>query len=161
MDKKRIEKMGKYFNNALDIERDILSEIANNIKDELNSKLKNQNYNFTIDVRYGNIEKFRDYVWLHIKDENNQKCYLITLFFNDINDKSSNPRTQFGRIQFWKDVIEPDEEDKEIPSPHIHVKDNGDILLEFAKSKSYDPEQVIYDGTYDVSKLINDFIDFI
>ena len=35
-----------------------------------------------------------------------------------------------------------------------------DIVLYFLDEKSYNPKQAIYDGTYNLDKLVNEFIKF-
>lgn len=141
------------FNNALNSIYDILNEVAIEIVKELKIKLTSSNYK--ISIRRGYKPKFLNYIWISIKDIKNKKSYSINLFYNDINKDSGNPRTQLGRIQCWKDVIEVN---KKIPSPHMCSFSGENITLEFLGKKAYDPKQAIYDGTYDPIELVNKFI---
>lgn len=45
---------------------------------------------------------YRDYFWIRVKYDNS--IYWITLFYNDVDEKSGNFHTQLGRIQFWKNI---------------------------------------------------------
>lgn len=146
-------------NNALDTIYEILNETAIEIKEELKKRLEEEfgKNMFSITISRGHIKNFRNYIWLNIEDIENEKYYSINLFYNDINTKSANPRVQFGRFQFWKDVII---DNKDVPSPHECLTHNKDIVLYFLNSKSYDPKQAIYDGTYNLDELVNKFIEF-
>ena len=146
-------------NNALDTIYDVLNETAIEIKQELKKKLEEEfgKNTFSITISRGHIKNFRNYVWVNIEDMENEKLYAIDLFYNDNNTKSSNFRTQFGRFQFWKDIII---ENKEIPSPHDCMVNGKNVILNFLDEKSYDPKQAIYDGTYNLDKLVNEFITF-
>lgn len=144
---------------ALDSIYDILNTISVEIKNELRKKLDEEfgKNTFSVTISRGHFKNFRNYIWLNVEDIENEKYYSINLFYNDVNVKSANPRVQFGRFQFWKDVII---DNKEIPSPHKCMTNNKDIVLYFLNSKSYDPKQAIYDGTYDLQKLVSEFIKF-
>lgn len=144
--------------NALDCIYDVLNttsiEIVKELRKELNKDSENK---FSITVSRGHFKNFRNYIWINIEDIENEEYYSINLFYNDINTKSANPRVQFGRFQFWKDVII---DNKDVPSPHECMVNNKDIVLYFLNSKSYDPKQAIYDGTYNLEKLVSEFIKF-
>ena len=109
---------------------------------------------------------FRNYVWITVMDANDdQRQWMLTLHFNDIdNDRdfefnSGNPHTQFGRIQFWRDI---NINEGTCNSPNkVISKDGGNIVLEFCGEKSSDPGQSIYDGTYNPITLVDSFIKFL
>lgn len=145
--------------NALDCIYDVLNTTSIEIREELKKKLEEEfgKNKFSVTISRGHVKNFRSYIWLNIEDMENEKLYAIDLFYNDINTKSANPRTQFGRFQFWKDIII---ENKEIPSPHECMLSGKNIILTFLDEKSYNPKQAIYDGTYDLDKLVSEFITF-
>lgn len=144
--------------NALDCIYDVLNTISIEIVKELKKELnKNGENKFSITISRGHFKNFSNYIWVNIEDIENEKYYSINLFYNDINTKSANPRVQFGRFQFWKDVIV---DNKDVPSPHECMINNKDIVLYFLNSKSYDPKQAIYDGTYNLKNLVSEFIQF-
>lgn len=144
---------------ALDSIYDVLNEISIKIRSELKKKLDEEfgKNTFSVTISRGHFKNFRNYIWLNIEDMENEEYYSINLFYNDVNVKSANPRVQFGRFQFWKDVII---DNKDVPSPHECMINNKDIVLYFLNSKSYDPKQAIYDGTYNLEKLVSEFIKF-
>ena len=145
--------------NALDCIYDVLNTISIEIKEELKKSLEKEfgKNTFSITISKGHFKNFRNYIWVNIEDIENEKYYSINLFYNDINTNSANPRVQFGKFQFWKDVII---DNKDIPSPHECITNGKDIVLYFLNSKSYDPKQAIYDGTYNFKKLVSEFIKF-
>lgn len=144
--------------NALDCIYDVLNTISIEIMEELRKELNKDGENkFSITISKGHFKNFRNYIWVNIEDIENEKYYSINLFYNDININSANPRVQFGKFQFWKDVII---DNKDIPSPHECITNGKDIVLYFLNSKSYDPKQAIYDGTYNLKKLVSEFIKF-
>ena len=49
------------------------------------------------------MNDYRNYLWICVKKGNER--HWLTLFYNDVDEKSGNFHTQFGRIQFWKDVV--------------------------------------------------------
>lgn len=144
--------------NALDTIYDVLDAISIEIMEKLRKELNKDGENkFSITISKGHFKNFRNYIWVNIEDIENEKYYSINLFYNDININSANPRVQFGKFQFWKDVII---DNKDIPSPHECITNGKDIVLYFLNSKSYDPKQAIYDGTYNLKKLVSEFIKF-
>lgn len=145
--------------NALDTIYDVLNETAIEIKEELKKRLEKEfgKNTFSVTISKGHFKNFRNYIWISIENLEDETYYSINLFYNDINIKSANPRVQFGRFQFWKDIII---NNKEIPSPHECMMNNKDIVLYFLNSKSKDPEQSIYDGTYNLDELVSKFIEF-
>ncbi len=153
------ENLQEKLSNAFYTIYEVLNETAIEIKEKLKKKLDEEfgKNTFSLTISRGNIKNFRNYIWINIEDIENEKFYSINLFYNDINTKSANPRTQFGRFQFWKDVIV---DNKEIPSPHLCITNKKDIVLYFLDEKSYNPKQAIYDGTYNLDKLVNEFIKF-
>lgn len=155
MDNKIQDKM----KNALDCIYDILNTTSIEIREELKKKLEEEfgKNKFSVTISRGHIKNFRNYIWVNIEDIENEEYYSINLFYNDINIKSANPSVQFGRFQFWKDVII---DNKDVPSPHECLTHNKDIVLYFLNSKSYNPQQAIYDGTYNLQELVSKFIKF-
>ena len=153
------ENLQEKLSNAFYTIYEVLNETDIEIKEKLKKKLDEEfgKNTFSLTISRGNIKNFRNYIWINIEDIENEKFYSINLFYNDINTKSANPRTQFGRFQFWKDVIV---DNKEIPSPHLCMTNKKDIVLYFLDEKSYNPKQAIYDGTYNLDKLVNEFIKF-
>lgn len=147
------------FNKALDKIYEVLNEIAIEIKDKLKKEFDEEfgKNTFSVTISRGHIKNFRNYIWINIEDIESERLYSISLFYNDINTNSANPRVQFGRLQFWKDIII---ENKEIPSPHICMTNNKNIVLYFLDEKSHNPKQAIYDGSYHLDKLISEFIQF-
>lgn len=145
--------------NALDCIYDILNTTSIEIREELKKKLEEEfgKNKFSVTISRGHIKNFRNYIWVNIEDIENEEYYSINLFYNDINIKSANPSVQFGRFQFWKDVII---DNKDVPSPHECLTHNKDIVLYFLNSKSYNPQQAIYDGTYNLQELVSKFIKF-
>lgn len=144
---------------ALDTIYEILNETAIEIKEELKKRLEKEfgKNTFSITISRGHFKNFRNYIWISIENLEDETYYSINLFYNDINIKSANPRVQFGKFQFWKDIII---NNKEIPSPHECMMNNKDIVLYFLNSKSKDPKQAIYDGTYNLDELVRKFIEF-
>jgi len=170
-----IEKQEK-LNLALDSIGDILSKAALEIAIELESRdeFKPGSMHHELVLRRGNKGKFskglhtpdfdfRNYVWITVKDiEDDKKRWMIALNFQDIdNDRdleinSGNPHTQFGRIQFWKEL---NIKEGCCNGPHVLLdKEGGDIALKFCGNKSFDPKQSIYDGTYDPKVLVDKFL---
>lgn len=145
--------------NALDCIYDILNTTSIEIREELKKKLEEEfgKNKFSVTISRGHIKNFRNYIWVNIEDIENEEYYSINLFYNDINIKSANPSVQFGRFQFWKDVII---DNKDVPSPHECLTHNKDIVLYFLNSKAYNPQQAIYDGTYNLQELVSKFIKF-
>ena len=165
-----IEKQEK-LNTAFNVIGSVLSEAAQEIANELESRDDfKQNY----EVRFGNKKKFskglitarfdfRNYIWITVREKtNDKKQWLISLNFNDIDNNnefelnSGNLHTQFGRIQFWKEL---NIKEKCCASPHELIsKDGSDITLKFCGNKSFDPKQAIYDGTYEPVALVDKFL---
>ena len=176
----------KVFTAATSIVREVLlcaaKEIANELESRDEFKTDSGKQRFTI--KRGNRGKvsqgvdststrneFSNYIWITITDCNDKnKQWIITMHYNDIdgvpgkksaNDKNSgNTHSQFGRLQFWKDMTI----NKGVcDSPNeILYSENGDIVLKFCASKAFDPKQSIGAGTYDPQKLVDSFLkDFV
>jgi len=97
---------------------------------------------------------YKNYIGVCVKDINNDdKIWEIALYYNDV-DKNGNCHTQFGKIQFWKDIKNTSPISVHEP---VSSKD-GDMVVKLCFSKAYNPKQAIYDETYNPKKLIDDFI---
>lgn len=145
--------------NALDCIYDVFNTISIEIRDELRKKLDEEfgKNTFSVTISRGHFKNFHNYIWISIENLEDETYYSINLFYNSIDLKSANPIVQFGRFQFWKDVIV---DNKDVPSPHECLTHNKDVVLYFLNSKSYDPNQAIYDGTYNLKNLVSEFIQF-
>lgn len=134
-----------------------------NIKKGLEDYNKKMNLNWEIsNIKIGlntrmrknkSINDYSNYVWLEIKvDDGNS--YWITLFYNDVDPKSGNFHTQFGRVQFWKIYEKP----RAVSGPNIKV---GRKMWGFINCNSFDPKIWIDDKTYSIDKLIEKFENYV
>ena len=83
------------------IEKELLDECNLRSKDVVCHQGQNHRYNNYLQQKRS-INDYRNYVWLSVNVNGN--TYWITLFYNDVDKNSGNFHTQFGRIQFWKNV---------------------------------------------------------
>lgn len=138
---------------------------VNNLKSAIKEEINHQNLqHLSISSTVGrrsNINNYGDYRWIKVQSATSGKKYWLTLFYNDIDTKTSNPHTQLGRIQFWSD-IKSSPYGKDL-GPHNNIlKDKGQtIILSFNKSKSGEPTKGMTFADEDPTKIAKDFIDFI
>ena len=93
---------------------------------------------------------YTNYFWLEFNIEGN--IYWVTLFYNDIDEKSGNPHTQFGRIQFWKVNLN----EGAVNTPHRKVEGKW----EFCKGQASSYSVWMDDENYDPKKVVEAFKKF-
>lgn len=96
---------------------------------------------------------FRCYHWIGIRIDD--RIYWITLFYNDINEANGNPRTQFGKIQFWKNV---NPWNSKPGSPHATC-DSGHWY--FDENNMGKTDLKIYAPDYSTKRVVEEFLTFL
>lgn len=147
------------FNNAFEILCEVLMdtqvEIYENLERKINTNIVKLSEKYGRRGRKTEQNDFSAYFWIPVFL--NDKEYWITLFYNDINEESGNPRTQFGKIQFWKNISH---EGSDIGTPHI--KQGEKWLFESANAGEYlGKVQRIGDESFNVDSVVDEFIKFI
>ena len=94
---------------------------------------------------------YSNYFWLEFNIEGSM--YWVTLFYNDIDENSGNPHTQFGRIQFWKVNLN----EGAVNTPHR--KSGG--KWEFCKGQASSYSVWIDDENYDPKEVVEAFKIFV
>ena len=154
-----IEKCQK-LKNALETIGEICREAAEEIRDELESRPE-------FHIKYKSCQvsrgkgKYRNYVWILIKERKGNKCRMISLDYSDIDKQSGNIHSLFGKIQFCKNLAK-NQNDRYSPNdilPLVPIN-KKDTALIFGYSKLYDPKQEIYNDTYDPKTLANEFLEW-
>lgn len=81
-----------------------VQRVTSTAMDELYNELHAAHPNLTIRKARGGFKKndYRAYQWLSITI--GEHTYWITMFYNDLDFSSGNFHTQYGRIQFWKNI---------------------------------------------------------
>jgi len=97
---------------------------------------------------------YRDYYWITVYV--GSSTYWITLFYNDLDEKSGNFHTQTGRIQFWKNIQFTSK--KGIGSPN---RKDIDGKWYFCSENSQDPNQRIDSEGYSAQIVAERFLDFL
>lgn len=147
------------FNNAFEILCEVLMdtqvEIYENLKSKINKRIVNLPKKCVRRGRKTERNDFSDYLWIPVIVNNNE--YWLTLFYNDINKESGNPRTQFGKIQFWKNISH---KGSDIGTPHTKLGEKW--LFESANAgKDLGKVQRIGDERFTVDTVVDEFIKFI
>ena len=110
---------------------------------------------------------YLNYISILMKERKGDKTRAISLEYSDVDKNTVNTHTQFGRIQFCKDVVKkenaPYDPNEKIPwreaRKFLPIK-TGDIALIFCNSKMEDSGQSLYDDSYDPEKLVNEFMNW-
>ena len=104
------------------------------------------------------INDYRNYQWIKIHIGN--EIFWITLFYNDIDNKSGNIHTQFGRIQFWKGVTKEGKKGRYSPHHKVEYTDPQKTYWRFCGENAKDPQMWIDSPTYSPKRVVDEFVKF-
>lgn len=139
----------------LDVIKELQKEALKKIEICLTAALKDRN--FVCSRRYGrkNINDYRNYVWLSVMVDGEE--YWINTFYNDVDPLSGNIHTQFGRIQFCKNLVE--NHPNSVKSPNRFTADGKHAI--FCQENTYDPKIWLSDKGYSAEKVVEKFLRYI
>lgn len=125
--------------------KDCLMIERRNIVEHLKEKLENSKVKIIQKTGRNQINDYRNYIWVEVQvvdDKNKTRSYWLTLFAND-QDKEVGTTTQFGRIQFWKDIEDSGPHDKCCVSGWNLYFDKGETTEHFIYREGYSTENVV------------------
>ena len=111
--------------------------------------------NVYLENKKTSIKDYRNYMWICVIYH--EKRYWLTLFYNDVDEKSGNFHTQFGRIQFWKNI----ERNLNRRYGINKQSDKDKTLWHYNKKDMYDPFVWIDSPDYKRKEVVQMFINFI
>ena len=115
----------------------------------------NSHSNMYIENDLLSINDYRNYLWICVK--NGEQRHWLTLFFNDVDEKSGNFHTQFGRIQFWRNV---DSVTKGRYGVNRKCEENSACWV-LDKGNMKDPHRWVDAPNYRPTEIVNDFLRFV
>lgn len=101
------------------------------------------------------MNDYRNYLWICIK--NGEDRHWLTLFYNDVDEKSGNFHTQFGRIQFWKHV----EQNNHLRNGINKKCQMNPTCWVLDEQNMKDPHMWIDSPKYDAKDIANDFLRYV
>ena len=96
-----------------------VQRVCSNAMEEIFFELRTAHPDLQMRKARGGFRKndYRAFQWIVVTI--NDHIYWITLFYNDLDFRSGNFHTQYGRVQFWKDIhSESDPEGRQETTPN-------------------------------------------
>lgn len=88
---------------------------------------------------------YRNYQWISIKADGRE--YLITIHHNNIDLRTGNPHTQYGRVQFWR-----------CAGPNgPHTRENGEWRFRYDNAWLKMPRIRVWDEDYSAKRVVELF----
>ncbi len=95
------------------------------------AELRRRHPDWAVRSSHGNsrLNDYRCYQWITIRPGDGGACW-ITMMFNDQDPYTGNTHTQFGRIQFWRGIVQSDQADQHSNNPTVQ-RSNGPTVQRF------------------------------
>ncbi len=95
------------------------------------AELRRRHPDWAVRSSHGNsrLNDYRCYQWITIRPGDGG-AYWITMMFNDQDPYTGNTHTQFGRIQFWRGIVQSDQADQHSNNPTVQ-RSNGPTVQRF------------------------------
>ena len=111
-----------------------------------------------IRTSHGNsrVNDYRNYLWITVRV--GEKAYWITMMANDLDSFTGNTHTQYGRIQFWRD-INHENGPKNEAGPH--TRDHGAWRFRYDKQWKRMPRLHVWSPEYSSAHVVGLFEEFL
>ncbi len=121
-------------------------------------ELRGRHPDWSIRTSHGNskVNDYRNYLWIPIRTGG--KSYWICLMANDLDSFTGNTHTQYGRIQFWRDINHENGKNNEAGP---HTRDNGAWRFRYDKQWKRMPRLHVWDADYSSSHVVDLFEEFL
>ena len=116
---------------------------------------RNCRSNIYLENKNRSVNDYRNYLWISVRIEDER--HWLTLFYNDIDENAGNFHTQFGRLQFWRNVTQTDNKRFGL----FKKASSGEGGWYLNKNDIHDPHIWIDSPDYDAEEVVNSFINFI
>lgn len=144
-------KINLYLDEIRELQKEALKDIEKCLKETLAGR------DMACDLRCGSnrTNDYRNYVWLSVTVDDVE--YWINAFYNDVDKQTGNIHTQFGRIQFCRNLVANRPE--KTKSPNRFAPDGKHFM--FCPENTYNPNIRLYDEDYSTEKVVEVFLLFI
>ncbi len=111
-----------------------------------------------IRTSHGNsrVNDYRNYLWITVRTGG--RAYWITMMANDLDSFTGNTHTQYGRIQFWRD-INHENGPKNEAGPH--TRDHGAWRFRYDKQWRRMPRLHVWHPDYSSARVVDLFEEFL
>lgn len=137
---------------SIDTSLETVRDVCSKTLDVLGAELRVRLVGIPVRKSHGRSTKndYRNYQWLSVKISTNE--YLLTLHHNNLDLKTGNPHTQFGRVQFLK-----------CAGPNgPHMKDTNGVWRYNLKSEwKKMPKICVWDADYSSARVASLFCEFL
>ena len=120
---------------------------------------KERHPEWKVRTSHGNstVNDYRNYQWITIRI--GEQAYWISMVYNDLDESTGNTHTQYGRIQFWRDINKENGPNNEA-GPHTK---GADGFWRFRTDKQWAamPRLHLWDDDYSSSRVIDLFEEFL
>ncbi len=121
-------------------------------------ELRTRHPDWKVRTSHGNskVNDYRNYQWITVRIDG--KAYWICLMTNDLDSFTGNTHTQYGRIQFWRD-INKENGPKNEAGPH--TRDHGMWRFRYDKQWKKMPRLHLWDEDYSSAHVVDLFDAFL
>ena len=121
-------------------------------------ELRTRHPDWKVRTSHGNskVNDYRNYQWITVRI--GEKAYWICLMTNDLDSFTGNTHTQYGRIQFWRD-INKENGPKNEAGPH--TRDHGAWRFRYDKQGKEMPRLHLWDEVYSSAHVVDLFERFV
>ena len=121
-------------------------------------ELRTRHPDWKVRTSHGNskVNDYRNYQWITVRI--GEKAYWICLMTNDLDSFTGNTHTQYGRIQFWRD-INKENGPKNEAGPH--TRDHGAWRFRYDKQWKEMPRLHLWDEAYSSAHVVDLFERFV
>ena len=127
------------------------------------AELRRRHPDWAVRSSHGNsrVNDYRCYQWITIRPDGGE-AYWITMMFNDQDPNTGNTHTQFGRIQFWRDIVRGEYEDGSGRKSELgpHTRDAGGWRFRSDKQWASMPRLHLYGPDYSTARVVDLFEEF-
>lgn len=98
---------------------------------------------------------YRNFIWIVVTC--GERRYWLCMMHENLDLKTGNPHTQYGRINFWRDVHVNDPRYEATP----HVKHEGEWRFSWESAWKKMPVLYIWDDAYSPEYVVDLFLEFL
>ena len=125
------------------------------------AELRSRHPDWFVRSSHGNsrVNDYRCYQWITIRPYGDDRAFWITMMFNDQDPYTGNTHTQFGRIQFWRDIVRGEYEDGSGRKSELgpHTRDDGGWRFRSDKQWESMPRLHLYSPEYSTARVADLF----
>ena len=121
-------------------------------------ELRGRHPDWDVRTSHGNskVNDYRNYLWITVRTGG--KSYWICMMANDLDSFTGNTHTQYGRIQFWRDINHENGRNNEAGP---HTRDHGAWRFRYDKQWKRMPRLHVWDADYSPARVADLFEEFL